>query len=402
MKFAARISVKNIKRKPFRTMGLALLVAVLSFSLFIGGFVILSLQRGLESYRTRLGADIVVVPSSATSHGMVDDILLQGITGNYYMSAKDCGKVYATEGIKTVSKQFFLTSAKASCCSTKVQIIGFDPETDFSILPWIGENYTGTMEDGDVVVGANLNISDDRLIRFYGQQYRVVARLEETGTGLDSTVYTNMNTIREMAKNAARLLETSPFRGVNIDTAASAMMIKVADGYDINGVMDDINIHITKVRAISAKSMISGIVDGLGRISEIIGGLVAVIWSLAIVILLIVFAMVLQERKKEFGVLRIIGASRGMLTRIMCAEALMVSLSGALIGLLLSAIVVYPLMDSIRNALELPFLKPDPLLLVLLFLGSFCISVLTGGLVSAVVARRITRNETALIIREDI
>ncbi len=402
MKFAALISVKNIKKKPFRTMGLALLVAVLSFSLFIGAFVILSLQRGLESYRARLGADIVVVPSSALSHGMVDDILLQGITGNYYMSAKVCEKVCATEGIETVSKQFFLTSAKASCCSAKVQIIGFDPETDFSILPWIGENYTGTMEDGDVVVGSNLNLSEDRLIRFYGQEYRVVAQLEETGTGLDSTVYTNMNTIREMAKNAARLLETSPFRGVNIDTAASAIMIKVADGYDINDVMDDINIHISKVQATSAKSMVLGIVSGLGQISKFIGFLVAAIWILAVIILLIVFATVLQERRKEFGVLRIVGASCGMLTRMMCTEAVIVSLAGALIGLLLSAIMFYPLMDSIRNALDLPFLKPNQILLVLLFLGSFCVSVLMGGLVSAVIARKITRNETALIIREDI
>lgn len=402
MNFAARLSLKNIKRKPFRTMGLALLAAVLSFSLFIGAFVIFSLQRGLESYRARLGADIVVVPSSAASHGMLDDILLQGITGNHYMSAKDCEKVCALEGIESVSKQFFLTSAKASCCSTRVQIIGFDPETDFSILPWIGENYTGTIEDGDVVVGANLNISEDRLIRFYGREYRVVARLEETGTGLDSTVYTNMNTIREMAKNAARLLETSPFRGVNIDTAASAIMIRVADGYDINSVMNDINIHITKVQATSAKSMVLKIISGLERISEIIGLLVAAIWFLAIVILLIVFATVLQERKREFGVLRIAGASCAMLTRIMCTEAVIVSLSGALIGLFLSVMMVYPLMDSIRNALELPFLKPNPLLLLLLFLGTLCVSVLMGGLASAAAAQRITKNETALIVREDI
>ncbi len=402
MMFAARLSVKNIKRKPLRSMGLALLVAVLSFSLFIGAFVILSLQRGLESYRARLGADIVVIPSSAAGHGMLDDILLQGITGNYYMSAKDCEKVCAAEGIKTVSKQFFLTSAKASCCSTRVQIIGFDPETDFSILPWIGESYTGKIGDGDVVVGANLNISEDRLIRFYGREYRVAARLEETGTGLDSTVYTNMNTIREMAKNAARLLETSPFRGVNIDTAASAIMIKVADGYEISSVMNDINVHITKVRATSAKSMVLRIVSGLERISEIIGFLVAAIWFLAIIVLLIVFATVLHERKKEFGVLRIAGASCGMLTRIMCTEAVIISLSGALAGLLLSAMMVYPLTDSIRDALELPFLKPNLFLLTLLFLGSFCVSVLMGGLVSAVAARRITKNETALIIREDI
>lgn len=168
MKFAFYHSVKNIKRKPLRSALLSALVLLIAFTVFSGAFVIISLQRGLAVYRARLGADIVVVPSSATGHGSVDDVLLQGITGNYYMSGDICEKLAATEGVEAVTKQFFLTSAKASCCSSRVQIIGFDPDTDFSIMPWIAESHSGTVQDGDVVVGAKIGVPESGRITFYG------------------------------------------------------------------------------------------------------------------------------------------------------------------------------------------------------------------------------------------
>lgn len=188
MKYMFTLARKNILRRPFRSAALTFLVMILSFTVFFGAMAITGLKRGLDSYRARLGADVVVVPSSTVGHGNVDDILLQGITGNYYIKASDLEKVEATEGIDAVSRQFFLTSAKAGCCSARVQMIGFDPETDFSIRPWIRESYKGEITDGDLVVGADINVPADRTLKFYGQVYRVAARLERTGTGLDNAV----------------------------------------------------------------------------------------------------------------------------------------------------------------------------------------------------------------------
>ena len=401
MKFTSDISIKNIKRKPFRAIALSALVMLIAFTVFSGAFVIISLQNGLEGYRARLGADIVVIPSSARGHGSVDDILLQGITGNYYMSGKDYDKVASTEGIAAITRQFFLTSAKASCCSTRVQIIGFDPDTDFSIMPWISENYTGAICDGDIVVGANISGFDSGKITFYGQEYRIAARLEKTGTGLDSAIYTNMTTVRQMANNAARLLETSPFQGVNIETATSAVLIKVADGYTIEDVADDINIHITKVEAKPARSMISDIASGLSGIAKMIGILVVAVWALAIIILVIVFALLSNERRKEFAVLRVMGASRKTLSRIMGTEATILSGTGASIGIVLALITLYPLSDSIKEALGLPFLSPDFTVVLILAVSAFILALLAGMMTALICAKRITKNETGLLLRED-
>ena len=98
MKFAFDLAVKTVLRKPFRSLVTAVLAALLAFSVFVGGFTVTSLRNGLESYKKRLGADIVVTPNTAKGHGTVDDILLQGVTGNYYMSKKEIDKIFLEKG----------------------------------------------------------------------------------------------------------------------------------------------------------------------------------------------------------------------------------------------------------------------------------------------------------------
>ena len=401
MRFAYDMSVANIKRHPGRSAAMAGIVALLGFTIFAGAYMILCLRGGLSGYRDRLGADIIVTPASARGDRIVDDILLTGITGNYYMSEKDIARVEAVEGVESVSRQFFLTSAKASCCSARVQIIGFDPDNDISIMPWIEESYSGTLQDGDVLLGANISMPEDRTVTFYGNKYRVAARLAKTGTGMDSAVYTNMNTIRQMAESAARLLETSPFRGVNIKTAASSLLINVKDGYNAEDVADDINIHITKADAVPAGNMVTSIANGLGRVSTVIGVMVGALWFLALIVLVIAFLMLTNERRKEFGVLRTMGASRRIISRVNGMEAGILSLLGAGAGTGLAMLLVLPLTGTFRKLLELPFLSPGTGAVLLLFLLSVGLAVLAGMLTAKGTASGITRSEAGLLLREN-
>ena len=61
MSFSSGLAIRNIRRKPFRSVTLILLSAFLAFSIFAGSLVVMSLQNGLKSYEARLGADVVVV-----------------------------------------------------------------------------------------------------------------------------------------------------------------------------------------------------------------------------------------------------------------------------------------------------------------------------------------------------
>lgn len=399
MKFERQLARRNLSRRPVRTAALILLAAFLSFSVFVGSMIVLSLQNGLESYESRLGADIVVVPYEARSHGTLESILLQGIPGYFYMDETYLDQVRAISGVESASPQFYLASASAGCCSVAVQIIGFDPDTDFSIQPWIRESYSRDLGDGDVIVGSGITVPKNRTLRFYNQDCRVVASLDQTGTGLDTAVYANMNTIQAlMAGSQAEGFDY--FGGADPQRTISSIMVKVKDGCSIESVANDINIHARHVEATQAKTMVSSIAGGLTNVSRIIGGLTAMIWALAIVILILAFVMISHERTREFAILRVMGASQRMLSGLLRWEAAFISLVGAVLGVAVGALVVFPFSSLIRGKLDLPYLMPGSGVVLGLLVGSVVLAVAAGSLTSAISAYRISRIDTGLILRE--
>ena len=125
--------------------------------------------------------------------------------------------------------------------------------------------------------------------------------------------------------------------------------------------------------------LISDTAAGLENISCIIGILAGVIWILSVVILIIVFSLVSNERKKEFAVLRVLGASRRMLFHILRTESLTISFAGALMGLLLAGITIFPVSNVLQAALGMPFLMMQPAGIAALCVGTLILSVLAGS-----------------------
>lgn len=79
------VAVKNLKRKPLRTVMLAasimLLAAVLVFALSF----IYRVHSGVRIMTERLGADVIVVPTG--SRGPAEEVLLENRVKSFYMSA---------------------------------------------------------------------------------------------------------------------------------------------------------------------------------------------------------------------------------------------------------------------------------------------------------------------------
>lgn len=399
MKYEKTLATSNLRRKPARTAALILLAALLCLSVFGGSLIVSGLRGGLRSYEERLGADVVAVPYQARTRGTFDSILLQGIPGTFYMDEQYYEKIKAIEGVEAATPEFYLASTSSGCCSVAVQIIGFDPALDFTVQPWIRESYADALGDGDVIVGSELTVPKNGTLQFYNTPCRVVAKLGKTGTGLDTAVYCSMNTIRQMILNAKELGFTA-FDEVDPDHAVSSVMIKVAEGCDPEAVTGDINVHVRHVVASATTSMISSIADGLRGVSGFIGGLTVAVWLLSLAILVIAFAMISHERAKEFAILRVVGASRRMLFRLLLTEAGAVSLLGAVIGLALGALIVFPFGNAISAAQELPYLMPGLGAVLALAAAALLLTVLVGSLTAAVSAHRVSRQDASLILRE--
>ena len=393
------LPIKNILRKPGRSAALVLLTAFLALSVFGGSVVVLSLQRGLNSLESRLGADIIVVPSSAQSKVSFQNMLLQGTTGAFYMDSANLERTLEVEGVEKAAAQVFLASLKADCCSIKIQVIGIDPETDFIVQPWIAQSYSRELGDLDVVVGCKVEANTGEIIRIYDQRCKVVGTLAPTGTGLDTAVYCNMDTMHTLLKAAE---EKGISHKVTSDSEdeISAIYVKVREGYDIGTVNSKIQGHTRKASAVRTKSMITDVSGSLAGISSTVTMLIAAIWVLCFVILLIAFAMIINERRREFAVLRLLGMSRRMLGGMLLRETVLCSLAGGAGGILLAAILVFPFTTFIEVSLGLPYLTPSLSVIAGLGLLALGASAAGGALASAYASFRLSRVEPGTVLRE--
>ena len=393
------LSVKNLIRKPGRTVALTLLTAFLALSVFGGSVVVLSLRAGLQSLESRLGADIILVPSEAQSKVSFQNMFLQGTTGAFYMDAAVQEKAMEVPGVEKVAPQTFLASLKADCCSIKIQVIGIDPAKDFTVQPWIARSLTGELGDMDVAVGCKVEAEIGEIIRIYEQRCKVVARLEPTGTGLDTAVYCSMNTMNT-------LLSAAEAKGISHkivsgdDSVVSAVYVKVKDGYDIDSVNSALTGHLRKVTAVRTRSMITGASDSLAGISRTVTVMIVVIWVLALIILLLVYLMIVRERAREFAVLRLVGASRSMLGRMALLESALCGLAGGIAGVALAAVGVFSFSALIESTLGLPYLTPPLSTLLLLAAGAILLSTAVSALASAFAARRLSRVNPGTALRE--
>ena len=109
-----QLAIANLKRKPLRTTGLIIIVALVAFVVFGGGILSVSLKNGLESMKARLGADLLVVPVGYDED--VEGILLKGEPAYFYLDKSVEQQLKNVEGVKSVSSQFYLTSLNQDCC----------------------------------------------------------------------------------------------------------------------------------------------------------------------------------------------------------------------------------------------------------------------------------------------
>ncbi len=392
------LSVRNLVRKPGRTAMLSLLTAFLALAMFGGSTVVLSLRSGLQSLEARLGADIILVPSEAQSKVSFQNMFLQGTTGAFYMDASALEKTLEVDGVEKAAPQTFLASLKADCCSIRIQVIGIDPEKDFTVQPWIARSLTKGLGEMDVAVGCKVEADVGEIIRIYEQRCKVVARLEPTGTGLDTAVYCSMDTMDALLKAAEE--KGVSHRIESGDDVISAVYIKVKDGCDIDAVNSRLNGHIRKATAVRTRSMITGVSDSLAGISRTVTALIAAVWALAMIILLLSFALIIRERAREFAVLRMLGASRRMLSRMVLTESALCGLLGGAAGVGLAALALYPFAQLITNALQLPYLMPDMGKTLLLAAGTMLVSMIAAALASVIAAYRLSRIDPGAALRE--
>jgi putative ABC transport system permease protein len=392
------IAICNLKRKPFRTACLAALVALLAFVLFGGSLIAYSLINGTDGMARRLGADILVVPKGYDQK--LEGILLRGEPGAFYMDAEWADRIAAFEGVRAASPQLYVASLNADCCSAPIQLIGFEEETDFIVEPWIKTALPTGLADGEIVIGGAIAGKVGDKLKFFDREYTVAAKMGNTGSGFDASVFMTMASARRAAED---------YLAVGGDAAipsgsVSSVAVLVDEGHTASGVAQEMNVDFDYggegVVIVPSKTIINNVSRGLRTLVTFIVALAVLLWVMAFLVLAVVFSVTFNARKREFGILRSLGATRKKLVRLVFLEAGFVSMLGGIVGMFLAALVVLPFRASIHEAVNMPYMQPTLLQFVALAAAGLLLSFIVGPLASLFSVAKIVKNDAYAVIRE--
>ena len=387
----------NMLRKPFRTVSLIVLTSVLAFSLFCGSFLVKSLNSGMQSLSNRLGADIIVVPQGYDSK--IESALLRGEPNSFYFETEVVERLKKIEGVELASPQLFIATLSAGCCSFPLQVIGIDFDSDFNIKPWLQRHITLPLSDNHIVVGGNVVGNTNSEVKFFNQPFVIAGRLSRTGMGFDNSVFMTIENAKRLAKEYERIMQHPVARNENL---ISSVMIKIKPRASAKAVAQRILAEFEgeQIYPLISKRMMTNISASIANLDIYIYVLLALLWLLSFLVLVVSFSSIFHERKKEFGMLRVIGGTKKKLAQLAVAEALMISASGAGIGTVLSCLTVFLFNQAIIASLKMPFLNPPVLWTISCGLLTFLLISVIGPLAVLKTMYSFTKQEPALQLQQ--
>ena len=384
-----RLALENIRRKPFRTAALITLTSLSAAVLFGSLIITSSLKSGIKGFKNRLGADLMVVPKGY--EGQLENILLNGEPNYFYMDKSSEELIRSIQGVKEVSGQFYLTSLSESCCDFPIQIIGFEPDSDFLIQNWARTKVRPQKGSEYIFAGSNISTPKNE-VKFFGQQHKITSRLSKSSTGMDNAIYTDMTTLQNIFEDAKN-------RGFGFisdgdtNSKISSVFIKLQADAKPDSTALRIKTALPEVQVITGNSFISNLSERISAFVIFPKALSALVLLITIFTLGIVFSLIANERFKEYSILRVLGADSSTLKKLLLLEAGAIGLFGAIIGIFISALIILPFNFLISEKIGLPFSLSNPLVIIEFIFISFILTILAALLSALYSAIKISKKE---------
>lgn len=392
------IAFKNIQNKSVRSASLIILTAILTLVLFLSSFLILSLRNGMHSLANRMGADIIVVPEGYDSK--IRGAILRGEPNTFFLDKSVVEKIRKIDGVEIATPQLFIATLSAGCCSFPIQVIGFDSDTDFVVKPWLATQAKLPLEKGEVLVGHNIVGDMHEHVKFFNQEFIIRGRLAKTGMGFDNTVFVNFEEARRLAKEYEKILKLEDKDHENM---ISCVMIKVDNSVDPVEIQNNIRNEFAGqgVYPLLSQSMMNEVSTSTKDMIKYVYILIALVWLLVFLVLTLVYSITIKERKREFATLRILGASKKHLRRIILSEIFTINISGAACGSVLGLIISILFGTWFSQSFKMPFLAPNVLTLAIIFIAVLAIGTIMGPLSSLISIKKMNAEELGLLLRQN-
>lgn len=390
------LAKQNIRRRFFRSSVIIISVGFAVALLFSTTILMQGVTDSVNIGTDRLGADLLVVPQGTATDA--ENVLLLGEPTTFYMDDSVVKRLNSIEGVKQVSPQLYIISLIASCCIFgETQLVGFDPATDFSVMSWIHDSPDQPLGKNDIIVGHYIITPIGSPLRFYGHDFIVAGKLEPTGMGLDKAIFIPMQGAREMInesiEKATQNLNISP-------NMISSVLVRIdRSTFTPAEVALKIQAGVPEVSVVVANRLVEGVNVQLSGVTQNLFILATSIWVMSALIVGALFSIIINERQREIGLLRAIGATRTQVFELILTEAVMLTSIGSILGVVGGGSMLYGFSSFIFDTLKVPFLWPSPSYMLMVMLISLSIGVFTGLLGVFYPALRSSRMEPLAAIR---
>jgi putative ABC transport system permease protein len=277
-------------------------------------------------------------------------------------------------------------------------MIAYDPNTDFTIEPWLEEKLGHGLHLGQAVGGTYIFVPEgEQNIQLYGYHITLMGNMEPTGTALDASMFLTFETAHDIARisltMAEQPLEIPP-------DSISAVMVRLEPGSDPDATALEIMHVVPDVTPIASLDLFRAYRNQMSGLRTAVVAMMGITLFLSVGLIGLVFSMAANERRRELGVLRAMGATRGFVFQSLLTEAGLLALAGGLAGIGLAVMAIYLFRQLIITSLNLPFLLPEIPTLLVQVLAGLAVALISVTVAALFPAYRISRLDPSIAMRE--
>ncbi|HEY4168859.1 MAG TPA: ABC transporter permease [Reyranella sp.] len=337
-----RLAAQNLGRRRLRALLLGLSVA-LAVGVGVAGLVAgRALSEGIAASFSRMGADLVVVPRST-----LVNITASLLTVQPTDEMLDVAVVPRIAGIDGVARAAPQRQVKVAIEGRSFNLIAFDPATDFTIQTWARDERPASMGVTELLAGARVPGKTGETLSVCRRPMDIHGRLARTGVGpVDDSYFVTFDGLDFLAALCRQ--DTELNKGEHAAMClpdytpgkVSAVLLQLAPNARAEQVKFAIS-QIAGVKVVEGNALLTSSRQALR--SLLVGVAVfAAAGALAILILVsLLFSAIVQERLREIGLLRAMGARPNHVVAMVLAEAGMITGLGGLGGIVLGFVLLF-------------------------------------------------------------
>ncbi|MCU0520516.1 MAG: FtsX-like permease family protein [Anaerolineae bacterium] len=393
-----RLAISNLAGSSFRSWLVFFCSALMAGFVVSGTLVIRGADSSLRLALERLGADIIVVPKGNSQR--LETALLMGIPAHMWMPDTVVDDIRAVSGVEAASPQIYLSTLRgAVCCSVpEMFLIAYDPDTDFTLKPWLEKNLEGGLALAEAVGGSLVFVPvQDGALLVYGTSLELKGTLEATGTGLDQSMFFTFDTAFKIAEEssdlAVKVLDIPP-------RTVSSVLVRVGMDQDPHQVALAIAEKLPNVTPMETSSLFQGQREQILSLLNSVVALLGITWLLGMGLTTVIFALAVNQRRRQIGVMRALGARRTVVLQSLLMEAGLLAIAGGIQGIAIAALAIYLFRPLIVRLMGVPFLFPGFLPLAGLGLGALALVLVGVLLAAAIPIVRVSLQDPAISMRE--